>query len=111
MMPIVARSLRLVKSTYIQFKEQLGRCPPFGGHEGTGTKPNRCNAELRPILKVRHGPEGIRTLDLSVSLGRPSGTRDKSRSLYLAKLQARGGANWPRSGKHYVTGQPAPHSK
>ena len=60
---------------------------------------------------ARYGPEGIRTLDLSVSLGRPSGTRDKSRSLYLAKLQARGGANWPRSVKHYVTGQPAPHSR
>ncbi len=38
------------------------------------------------------GPEGIRTLDLSVSLGRRRGRADKSRSLYLAKLQARGRA-------------------
>src|SRR3989442_13403416 len=58
-----------------------------------------------------YGPEGIRTLDLSVSLGRPSGARDKSRSLYLAKLQARGGAYWARSIKRYVDGQPPPHSR
>jgi hypothetical protein len=43
----------------------------------------------RQLWHFVDGPEGIRTLDLSVSLGRPNGARDKSRSLYLAKLQAR----------------------
>src|SRR2546428_12938812 len=48
---------------------------------------------LASNLADDYGPEGIRTLDLSGSLGRPGGTGGKSRSPCLVKVQARGGCN------------------
>ncbi len=74
--------------------------------EGLG--PGSRSGEQPPVLVKGSGLKGFEPLTYRCLSDAPHGRADKSRSLYLAKLQARGRAYWPRSIKRCVTDSPHP---